>query len=86
MFVYRQVGGTSLCFIAAHLAAHTDHVQRRNEDVAEILAGTKVICEEGKGCDLVASLKLTAKAPKNGWLEYKPFLLGSRAIFRGDVC
>ena len=22
------------------------------------------------------SLKLTAKAPENGWLEYKPFLLG----------
>ena len=22
------------------------------------------------------SLKLTAKTPENGWLEYKPFLLG----------
>ena len=30
------------------------------------------------------SLKLTAKAaPENGWLEYDPFLLGSRPIFRG---
>ena len=29
------------------------------------------------------SLKLTAKAPENGWLEYDPFLLG-RPIFRGE--
>ena len=29
------------------------------------------------------TLKLTAKAPENGWLEYKPFLLG-RLIFRGE--
>ena len=36
-----QVGGTSLCFVAAHLAAHSDHVQRRNADVTEILSGTK---------------------------------------------
>ena len=34
--------------------------------------------------DLLPSLKLTAKAPENGWLEYKPFLLG-RPIFRGYV-
>ncbi len=27
------------------------------------------------------SLKLTS-APRNGWLEYKPFLLGGRPIFR----
>ena len=32
----------------------------------------------------VHSLKLTAKAPKNGWLEYDPFLLGW-PIFRGYV-
>ena len=31
----------------------------------------------------VPSLKLTV-APKNGWLEYKPFLLG-RPIFRGKM-
>ena len=24
-------------------------------------------------------------APKNGWLEYDPFLLGSRPIFRGEL-
>ena len=24
-------------------------------------------------------------APKNGWLEYDPFLLGSRPIFRGEM-
>ena len=29
----------------------------------------------------IPSLKLTAKAPTNGWLEYDPFLLG-RPIFR----
>ena len=29
------------------------------------------------------SLKLTAKAPKNGWLEYDPFLLGKTAYFQG---
>lgn len=39
--VDHQVGGTSLCFVAAHLAAHSDHVQRRNADVTEILSGTK---------------------------------------------
>ena len=27
-------------------------------------------------CERLHSLKLTAKAPTNGWLEYKPFLLG----------
>ncbi len=32
----------------------------------------------------IHSLKLTAKAPTNGWLEYKPFLLG-RPIFRGKL-
>eukprot|EP00435_Cladocopium_sp_Y103_P054694 s1678_g17.t2 len=37
-----EVGGTSLCFVAAHLAAHSDHVRRRNADVTEILSGTKV--------------------------------------------
>ena len=30
------------------------------------------------------SLKLTAKAPENGWLEYDPFLLGW-PIFRGKL-
>ena len=29
------------------------------------------------------SLKLTAKAPENGWLEYKPFLLGRPGLFSG---
>ena len=29
-------------------------------------------------------LKLAAKAPENGWLEYDPFLSGS-SIFRGSV-
>ena len=28
------------------------------------------------GSDEVPSLKLTANAPENGWLEYDPFLLG----------
>ncbi|CAJ1372290.1 unnamed protein product [Effrenium voratum] len=37
-----EVGGASLCFISAHLAAKTGKVQRRNQDVAEILWGTKV--------------------------------------------
>ena len=32
------------------------------------------------------SLKLTAKAPENGWLEYDRFLLGPRPIFRGVCC
>ena len=32
----------------------------------------------------VPSLKLTANAPENGWLEDNPFLLG-RPIFRGYV-
>ena len=32
----------------------------------------------------VASLKLTAKAPENGWLEYKPFLLGF-GLFSGAI-
>ncbi len=31
------------------------------------------------------SLKLTAKAPKNGWLEYDRFLLGIWPIFRGKM-
>ena len=31
------------------------------------------------------SLKLIAKAPENVWLEYDPFLLGSRPIFRGGL-
>ena len=29
------------------------------------------------------SLKLTAKAPTHGWLEYDPFLLGKTAYFQG---
>ena len=29
------------------------------------------------------SLKLTAKAPENGWLEYDPFLLGFQPNFQG---
>ncbi len=33
----------------------------------------------------ITSLKLTAKAPENGWLEdYLPF--GARPSFRGYVC
>ena len=32
---------------------------------------------------ILPSLKLTAKAAENGWLEYKPFLLGKPTIFRG---
>ena len=28
-------------------------------------------------------LKLTAKAPGNGWLEYDPFILGPSAYFQG---
>ena len=31
----------------------------------------------------IPSLKLTAIAPKNGWLEYDPFLLGQTAYFQG---
>ena len=31
----------------------------------------------------VPSLKLTAKAPKNGWLEYIGFLLGRLGLFSG---
>ena len=34
----------------------------------------------------IASLKLTAIAPENGWLEYDRFLLGkSPACYRGDL-
>ena len=36
-----------------------------------------VICRWG-----LPSLKLTAKAPENGWLEDKPFLLGP-GLFSG---
>ena len=36
-------------------------------------------------CRLIPSLKLTAKAPENGWLEYDPFVLGFRPIFRGEL-
>ena len=32
----------------------------------------------------VPSLKLTAKAPENGWLEYY-FPIGFRPIFRGEL-
>ena len=32
----------------------------------------------------IPSLKLTAKAPENGWLEYDPFLLGW-PILRGEL-
>ena len=31
------------------------------------------------------SLKLTAKAPENGWLEYDSFPFGARPIFRGEL-
>ena len=31
------------------------------------------------------SLKLTAKAPENGWLEYDSFPFGARPIFRGKL-
>jgi hypothetical protein len=53
--VDHQVGGTSLCFVAAHLAAHSDHVQRRNADVTEILSGTKA---RKNGLNGVVVLKL----------------------------
>ena len=33
---------------------------------------------------ILPSLKLTANAPKSGWLEYDPFLLGM-PIFRGEL-
>ena len=33
----------------------------------------------------IPSLKLTAKAPRNGWLEYDPFLLGF-GLFSGANC
>ena len=33
----------------------------------------------------VPSLKLTAKAPENGWLEHDPFLLAFGPIFRGKL-
>ena len=38
------------------------------------------------GCSIldVPSLKLTANAPENGWLENDPFLLG-RGLFSGAV-
>ena len=32
------------------------------------------------------SLKLTAKAPENGWLEGDPFLLGPSAYFQVQTC
>ena len=32
--------------------------------------------KQDKTEDEIPSLKLTAKAPENGWLEYDPFLLG----------
>ena len=32
------------------------------------------------------SLKLTAKAPENGWLEDDPFLFGFRPVFRASYC
>ena len=35
-------------------------------------------------CLIIPSLKLTAKAPENGWLEYDPFLSGL-TIFRCHV-
>ena len=31
------------------------------------------------------TLPETNISPENGWLEYKPFLLGSRPIFRGEL-
>ena len=33
----------------------------------------------------LSSLKLTAKAPENGWLEYDCFLLGVCLFFRGKL-
>jgi hypothetical protein len=36
-----NVLGTTLAFVSAHLAAHTPQVDRRNADVAEILAGIR---------------------------------------------
>ena len=37
------------------------------------------------GNRMVPSLKLTANAPENGWLEYDPFLLGV-CLFSGANC
>ena len=35
----------------------------------------------------IPSLKLTANATENGWLEYYiPFLLGQKAYFQGQTC
>ena len=37
-----------------------------------------------EGWHVLPSLKLTAKAPENGWLEYS-FPFGARPIFRGEL-
>lgn len=37
-----RVGGTSLCFISCHLAAHMKHAEHRNRNVAEILNGIRL--------------------------------------------
>ncbi len=36
-----QILGRSYCFISAHLAAHTEQLERRNRDAADIIAGLK---------------------------------------------
>ena len=42
----------------------------------EGVVGIEFLPSEMKKCWWLHSLKLTAKAPENGWLEYDPFLLG----------
>ena len=35
------VGSTSLAFVSCHLAAHTEHLERRNSDCNEVLRETR---------------------------------------------
>lgn len=42
LLVQFQIGRTSLSFLSVHLAAHAEHLHRRNTDVSEILWGTRV--------------------------------------------
>ena len=53
------------------------HGGRREGQVPIVVVRLGLIC-------YLHSLKLTANAPENGWLEYDPFLLG-RPIFRCEL-
>ena len=55
-------------------------------DPAEVLVLVEVAPRKGwiKIAYQLPSLKLTAKAPENGWLEYDRFLL-EWPIFRGEL-